>query len=96
MKKFTLAIAIAVIASAAQADEKPVEASTTLPEITVYPSPSALLIDRLCRQIIADIGPQVHLIPLPQQQARTDQPEAVPTAPPESAYAAIEHPSSGT
>ena len=47
MKTATLALAFVAASSIAHADTPSSEPSTTLPEITVYPHPGALLIDRL-------------------------------------------------
>ena len=66
MKTATLALAFVAASSIAHADTPSSEPSTTLPEITVYPHPGALLIDRLSRQIITAIGSQARLPRLPR------------------------------
>ena len=82
MKTATLALAFVAASSIAHADTPSSEPSTTLPEITVYPHPGALLIDRLSRQIITAIGSQARLPRLPQHQARAEQPDSAPKASP--------------
>lgn len=69
MKTSSFALATLAMAAATSVNAESSMGSSTLPEITVYPNPVELMIDRLSRQIIADIGANARLPDLSQQEA---------------------------
>ncbi len=69
MKTTSFALATLAMAAATSANAQSSMGSSTLPEITVYPNPVELMIDRLSRQIIADIDANARLPDLSQQEA---------------------------
>lgn len=70
MKTTALAFVATAIGGAASANAQTAEPSSNLPDITVYPNPVALLIDRLSRQIIDDMDTAARLPALSHQEAR--------------------------
>lgn len=79
MRTTTLAFVATAMAGAASANAQTAEPSSKLPDITVYPNPVALLIDRLSRQIIDDMDTAARLPELLHQEAHApdvDAPDA--------------------